>query len=218
MKTLLLLLSLLCVCDLWAQATPTASARAADAPAVAPPTPTKTVHPSATNTPKPRATKTPTPVGTPTAAAEKTFSAVGTDTAMTAQESEEYTRKIREEIEAIKNLNPEEYVSKIDQYRLAVEKYIDHKKRVCNGEFSTIILSDSGEEQVRAEKRLGNEERKLCFREMKAIQISYINNMYSARKKYLDYLHALRIEELSKVRDQTIKSLQNSFEREERRR
>ncbi|MEI8347504.1 MAG: hypothetical protein WCG27_08550, partial [Pseudomonadota bacterium] len=105
-----------------------------------------------------------------------------------------------------------------DGLRISVEKYIDHKKRVCNGEFSTIILNEAGEEQsTKPEKALSPEERKLCFREMKAMQISYINNMFSARKRYLDFLHALRIEELTKVRDRTIKSLQSSFEREEKR-
>jgi hypothetical protein len=64
---------------------------------------------------------------------------------------------------------------------------------------------------------LSREERKLCFRELKALQVTFINNMYSARKRYLDFLHAKRVEELEQAREKSIKSLQDSFNKKSRR-
>lgn len=126
----------------------------------------------------------------------------------------EYTQNIRAKLETIKNLSPKNYFKEVDKYRAAIEKYIEHKKMVCNGEFSTIILSEDQKPVLsKKRKKLSKEERGLCFREMKALQITFVNNMFIARKGYLDYLHKLRIEELTGDREKTIKSIQNSFAR-----
>lgn len=140
--------------------------------------------------------------------------------AITYSSTFEYTSKIRDEIESINNLAPENFFKKVDVYRSNLEKYFLQKKKVCNGEFSTFILSEG---KVRSDmptsqaRKLSREERQLCFREMKALQITYINNMFLARKKYLDFLHERRIAELMEAREKTIKSLQSTFSKGERR-
>jgi UDP-N-acetylmuramoylalanine-D-glutamate ligase len=127
----------------------------------------------------------------------------------------EYTKKIYKELEEIKSIKPEDYFTHIDEYRAGLEKYIDHKKRVCEGEFSFIILNDSTADEKRnttnKKNKLSKEEQALCFRELKALQITFINNMYVARKRYLDYLHAKRIEELQNTRDNAVKDLSKQF-------
>jgi hypothetical protein len=130
----------------------------------------------------------------------------------------EYTKKVAADLEALKKLAPENYFTKVDDFRTDLEKYFDHKKRVCEGEFSTVILS-AGSENKQNQKpvKLSKEERKLCFRELKALQVTFINNMYVARKHYLGFLHKKRIEELEKARENSIKSLQDSFNKKSRR-
>lgn len=129
----------------------------------------------------------------------------------------EYTKRIHDELNAIKTLDPKVYFSKIDVYRSHLEKYIEHKKRVCDGEFSTIILSGKEEgDKSKPSRKLSKEERQLCFRELKALQITYINNMYVARKGYLDHLHQKRIQELQDSKDSAIKSLNSSFDKRRR--
>jgi hypothetical protein len=140
-------------------------------------------------------------------------------TALAAQESGEtsfeYTKRVRDELEAIKNLSSEEYFLKVDGMRVEIEKYIDHKRRVCNGEFSTVVLTEKEDISVRPKaNKLTKEERKLCFRELKALQNTFINNMFVARKAYLDQLHKQRIEDLSKMREEAIKNLNSAFEKE----
>ena len=127
--------------------------------------------------------------------------------------SYEYTKEIGKELESLKSIKPSEYINQINDHRTKLEKYFEHKKRVCNGEFSTVVLQ--GAESLDKSKKKGNklskEERKLCFREMKAMQMTFLNHMFLARKNYLNYLHNKRLEELSVAREKAIKSLQRSF-------
>lgn len=127
----------------------------------------------------------------------------------------EYTKKIYQELEDIKKIEPDKYANSIDDFRTGLEKYIDHKKRVCEGEFSFIILNDRNADLTnpnnKRKNKLSKEEQALCFRELKALQITFINNMYVARKKYLDYLHGKRIGELQNTRDRALKDLNRQF-------
>jgi hypothetical protein len=135
-------------------------------------------------------------------------------TAVIAQETSfEYTRRIQTELSLLEKLGPELYISKINNYRTSLEKYFEHKKRVCHGEFSTVVLkgSESSPAENLSKNKLSKEERKLCFREMKALQVTFINNMFLARKRYLVHLHEKRIKELSAAREKAINSLQASF-------
>lgn len=130
----------------------------------------------------------------------------------------EYTKKITLGLNKLKNLAADNYFQKVDDFRAELEKYFDHKKRVCEGEFSTVILSGNVEsKQNKKPLKLSKEERKLCFRELKALQVTFINNLYIARKRYLSFLHTKRIEELEKARGESIKSLQDSFNKKSRR-
>jgi hypothetical protein len=132
----------------------------------------------------------------------------------------DYTKKVHQALKELKVLPPENYFKDVDGYRDELEKYFDQKKRVCEGEFSTVILTGVPQENdPNASKpvKLKPEERKLCFRELKALQLTFINNMYLARKRYLEYLHQKRLKELDQSREQAVKSLQGSFNKGSRR-
>ncbi len=132
----------------------------------------------------------------------------------------DYTKKVHQALKELKVLPPEDYFKNVDGYRDELEKYFDQKKRVCEGEFSTVILTGAPQENdANASKpvKLKPEERKLCFRELKALQLTFINNMYMARKRYLEYLHQKRLKELDDSRESAVKSLQGSFNKGSRR-
>lgn len=133
---------------------------------------------------------------------------------VTLQDNLEYTKKIQGELEQIKNLAATKYIQDIDQYRVAIDRYIEHKKRVCNGEFTTSVLEEEqSSKDSKFRRKLNSGERKLCFREMKALQVTMINNMYIARKRFLEYMHEERMKELSLARDKVMAELQNTFSR-----
>ncbi len=113
----------------------------------------------------------------------------------------------------LKNLKAEDFDKKIDDYRNGIEKYIEKKKRVCNGEFTTIILSDSLAKPDQEAKKLTKEEKQLCFNELKAIYKTYINHLFLVRTRFVEYLNEKRIKELALIRDATLKSIDSTFNR-----
>jgi hypothetical protein len=128
----------------------------------------------------------------------------------------EYNKKIQKSLMSLKSLPANDYFKRIDEYRGALEKHFDHKKRVCDGEFSTIVLKnvkDTEGKVINKKVRLSKSERRLCFRELKALQVTFVNNMYVARKRYLNFLHTRRLEDLDESREATIQSLHSSFKR-----
>ena len=97
------------------------------------------------------------------------------------------------------------------------KRQIEHKKRVCRGEFSTVILAEgvlpAKSKEEKPLNKLSRKEREVCFREMKSIQLSFIENMFGARKRYLDFLHQLRLKELDKAHKQALEELKSSFDK-----
>jgi hypothetical protein len=117
------------------------------------------------------------------------------------------------EIAVIKELTPNNYIRDVHKFRKSIEKYIAKKKGVCNGDFSTIILDEKGEDGEKIKKKLSRSERKLCFSELKDLEISFINAIYLARKRYLEDVHTTQISDLAKAREEVIKKLKHSYSR-----
>ena len=120
---------------------------------------------------------------------------------------------IHDSLVELKNLSPEDFDKKIDDYRNAIEKYIEKKKRVCNGEFTTIILSESPTVSQEEAKKLTKEDKQLCFNELKAIYKTYINHLFLVRTRFIEFLNEKRIKELAVIRDATLKSIDSTFNR-----
>ena len=120
--------------------------------------------------------------------------------------------KVKNNITKIKTLKPENYLSSIDSFRKSIDRFIRYKRRVCNGEFSSLVLENG--ETVKGEKeRLTEEEKVICFRELKSIQEEFIKNMFEARVKFLDHLHEKQILDLKKAKEELLKSLDKTFRR-----
>ena len=60
--------------------------------------------------------------------------------------------------------------------------------------------------------KLTKKEQLLCFRELKALQVKYINKIFKIRKAYLDFMHEKRISELKKVREGALDEVQRAFQ------
>tara|TARA_R110000868_G_scaffold304021_3_gene564507 strand:+ start:2402 stop:2863 length:462 start_codon:yes stop_codon:yes gene_type:complete len=133
-----------------------------------------------------------------------------------AQEEAGQGDVIQAKIKALEDMKPETFSQNVESLRALLDRYFDNKKRVCNGEYSTMVLGDVGELGNKAAeegRKLSKDERKVCFREMKNLQVNYINALYSARRKYVLWLQEKQLEELTKVKDEAIKRLQTNFAR-----
>ncbi len=112
---------------------------------------------------------------------------------------------VKSKLDQIENLPPGEYFTKIDGLRVEIEQYIERKKRVCGGELSPIILQEGG--VTPAPEKKG----KACFRELRDFQVSFVNHLFAAREKYLNYLHEKRLGQLAKSRQKILRELQSTF-------
>lgn len=123
------------------------------------------------------------------------------------------TDKMEKLISEMGGLSSTDYILKIDNYREKLERFIENKKGVCEGEFSTVILSrnDRVAADLKKPVKLTKEERAICFRELKQVQKKYIEASYEAKKRYLIYLHKMRLKELSLSKNNAIKELTNRF-------
>ncbi len=132
---------------------------------------------------------------------------------------EENTNEMEQMISAMTEIAASEYTLRIDDVREKLEKYIENKKRVCEGSFSTVVLSKRDRETTTDSKpvKLSKEEREVCFRELKQIQQKYISASFEAKKKYLIHIHELRLKELEDSKERALKDLLNSFNKKGRR-
>ena len=121
---------------------------------------------------------------------------------------------IRKLINEIPQMDPKFYSDKIASFRETFENYFDYKKGVCNGTFATLIVDEKeGVKQNKSLDKLSKEEKSLCVKDLKELHISFINNMFTWRKKYLDYIHEQRLEELKMIKQNTINEIQKSYEK-----
>ena len=111
---------------------------------------------------------------------------------------------IKVKIDELLHFKPEEYSKKIDGYRKEFESYFSKRKAICFGEYSTNIL-DGDEAPVK--KKLSRDEKKLCLDKMKKMQTDYVNGIFLARKRYLEYLHKKRVQNLIEAKDLALKNL-----------
>ena len=125
------------------------------------------------------------------------------------------TDKIKVEMKKLRSLKAEDFIRQVDDYRNTVDKFIEHKKRVCNGEFSKIVI---GEGVVGSkEKTLTKQEKDECFKELLNLQVTYIDNLFAARSRFLTYQHDLRIKNLNQARKKSIEDIKGKFTKKRRR-
>ena len=126
-----------------------------------------------------------------------------------------FTGRIRATFEEIGSLPPGEFPQRLPGLRARVDRFIDHQKKVCQGEFSTVVLDGFGEgggpAGESALRKLDGDERKLCFRELQAIQVAFISSVHRARRAYLVHVHERELAGLDALRDEAVKSVQRSF-------
>ena len=75
------------------------------------------------------------------------------------------------------------------------------------------MVLENGETVKGQKERLTEEEKMICFRELKSIQEEFIKNMFEARVKFLDHLHQKQVLDLKKAKEELLKSLDKTFRR-----
>ena len=76
-----------------------------------------------------------------------------------------------------------------------------------------IVDEKEGVKQTKSLDKLSREEKNLCVKDLKELHVSFINNMFIWRKKYLDYVYEQRLKELSIIKQNSIDEIQRSYEK-----
>lgn len=129
-----------------------------------------------------------------------------------AKTDKEISKEMYEKIETVKEYAPSDYVTKTQSLRKEIDRYIELKKGVCSGDFSTFVLTQKDLEESR--RKLTNLEKDLCFRELRAFQVTYLNNLFVAKKNYLNYLHEERLKKLDEIRDESLRNLKSTYDKQ----
>ena len=117
---------------------------------------------------------------------------------------------IKSKIDALSEVKTEDYLSKLVLLKKEILDYIANKKRVCSGEFSTVVLGElekGGEEK----KLLSKEERLLCYREVQEIEQIYITTLLDGRISYMKMLHAQEIDKLTLMKKQLLDKIEKDY-------
>ncbi|MFG1492635.1 hypothetical protein ACRXCV_04785 [Halobacteriovorax sp. GFR7] len=128
------------------------------------------------------------------------------------QSEKEMSKVMYAKIEEVKNIPPKDYVTRTQVIRKEIDKYIDLKKGVCSGDYSTFVLDHKDIES--SQHKLTKIEKDLCYRELRAFQVTYINNLFIAKKNYLNHLHDERLKKLEEIREETLRSLKATYDKQ----
>ena len=99
-------------------------------------------------------------------------------------------------IEKLEKLPAANYLNEIAPLRESLQNYMLTKKRVCQGEFTTHVINT-----VSADIKLNEKEKIKCWNDLKGFEGSFIEALYSCRRRYLEYNHSRQLDELQKVRE-----------------
>lgn len=121
--------------------------------------------------------------------------------------------QMKAKIDGLSKISADEFSLRVESLRSEIERYMIQKKRVCDGVFSTMVLrSNSAMSDAPSDARLTPDERKLCYRELKSLQMDFINGLYEARKRYLESLHERRMKEIAIAHDEALKEVNRTFQ------
>jgi len=136
---------------------------------------------------------------------------------MAAVDEPQFRKLVIDRLDGLQKVDPDSYLDELKEVQELSHNYIEYKKSLCKGEFTAMTLGQL-EDGKAPTKKLSREEKEFCLRGLKTFQRRYIEGLYLARKKQLEWLQEGRLEELKNSRDEALKDLEKSFERQKRRR
>ena len=92
--------------------------------------------------------------------------------------------------------------------RESIEKFLTAKKKVCQGEYAPYILSAPAEGKLPSKTKIDDKEKRSCFKDLRKMHATYLENMYKARKRFLEANHKNRLDELARHHEKALKDLE----------
>jgi len=116
--------------------------------------------------------------------------------------------EIIQNLEKILGQPESDYLEKMAEVSEQSSTYILQKEEECSGEYSSILISSSGEKTVQ-KKKLTLQEKKLCHYMLINFRIRFTQIAFKVRRDHLAKLHKKQIKELAEVERLQITELEN---------
>lgn len=100
----------------------------------------------------------------------------------------------------LNKLASSDFVAEIDDIKDRFDSYFRNRSRICQGEFSTLVLGQE-ESTDKETAKLSRSEIKACLNNLTNERMVYLDALYEKRKKYLLTLHKSQLEQLQKSKD-----------------
>ena len=128
-----------------------------------------------------------------------------------AEEKDIRPEKIWQQLQELKSFGHEDYRKKIGEVSKKMDRYLSYQKKICLGEFSTLIFEEKkkgkGQEVM---KKLSRQERDLCLRSLIEMQRNYIEISFDKRGEFFEAIHRERMENLRLQKKKALKELRTS--------
>ena len=117
-------------------------------------------------------------------------------------------RKILRQLNELKSLGQEEYREKVVEITQNFNRYLSYQKKVCAGEFSSLVFEREKRGEALGERpKLSKEEREACTRSLLEMQKKYVEVSFDKRAEFLQLAHRERMERLQQQRQEALQEL-----------
>lgn len=128
---------------------------------------------------------------------------------------DKYEQDLKQKIADLKQIEAKDYIQKTELLKNEILDYIDYKKGLCLGDFTSLAKNienleagASSPKKSYKDKRL---EQKKCFDELKASHLLFIENLYFVKKKYLKFVFDNNLSDITKNQVDDLSKIQKIY-------
>ena len=115
--------------------------------------------------------------------------------------------EVREELQSVRTLtDPKQINSRLIELSDKLNEYSLIRKKQCEGEYSSLVINENGEEEFKKNK-LGKKEKKICLLELVEFKKEVLSLIFEKKKGMILGLHKLQLNELQKAKEDSLKLL-----------
>ena len=115
--------------------------------------------------------------------------------------------EILKKFESLKTSSLEEYSEEMENIGEITAEYIRNKEQECSGEFSSLVIDDSGTKK-RVRKKLSKKEKSLCLYLLVDFRIKVTKLSFEIRTNHLKKIQKEQLSDLEELKKKQIQDLE----------
>ena len=115
--------------------------------------------------------------------------------------------EILNKLNSLKDASLEEYANEMDELGDVTAEYIRNKEQECSGEFSSLVIDDTGAKK-RVRKKLSKKEKSLCLYLLIDFRIKVTKLSFEIRKNHLRKIQLEQLSDLEELQKKQVQELE----------